>query len=438
MIIKEICRVLALAVIWCWATPQLVADSSLAFCFSTGETGGVATVTLSAASNKLNAAQVVFEREDCRQPLKVRRTPNGDFAVCTNLQERGRQLFIWSAADPSKVKALALKAIPDELRLTPDVAIVTCDDNSIRFVDLKSAKVLLKDKIETTLTPSGNGPEDIHLTADLTSVVITLQKDHRSGTKLGNRIIIYQLPERARTADLRLPRDHPELHIEGNLKEQGPGPEVALVSASIDTLAVSLDLYGAIGFAKWSAARKGKLTDWELVSTALDGTWGSAFPDRMTQFDWKGRPHILVCNAGPLGGCVLIDVQQRKIVNKQSTPPGLEAPLIITSLGKAYSVCSGKTKRRSATDVIKSSAPQSLLFEFDLPAMFANSTTQVKEIPLPGVTSQIAVMRADPPALLIACGESPDAADQLILFDPRRGRILDQQASPGVIGRFEN
>ena len=66
-----------------------------------------------------------------------------------------------------------------------------------------------------------------------------------------------QLPELKRLADVRLPRTHPELHIEGNLKEQGPSPEIVLVSEQTNTLLVTLDLYGAVAMMDWSPMQAG-------------------------------------------------------------------------------------------------------------------------------------------------------------------------------------
>ena len=222
-------------------------------------------------------------------------------------------------------------------------------------------------------------------------------------------------------ADLPLPRERPDLHVTGNLKEQGPGPEVVYISPQIDTLAVTLDLYGAVGMLRWSAAKEGKLAkdDWVMVSTAdSPQLTGRSFPDRATPISLGSREYYLVCNAGEDGGSVLVDLQQRKVVWRRSTPPGLEAPVYIPELRQAFSVCSGKTKRRQGSDIVKSSNPQKSLFIFDFHSREAVQTTAVTTVPLDGFTTQIALASAAPPLLVVAIGAEPDHADTLVTIDP--------------------
>ena len=141
------------------------------------------------------------------------------------------------------------------------------------------------------------------------SPFVSFQKDSKKGKNKGNRLAIYELPRPRLLADIPLERNHDELHFQGNFQQQGPGPEVVLVSEEDNALFVTLDLYGAILLADWQAALDGRLVNWKYLSTSSDGAWGTAFPDRAGLLKAKGRTYALVFNAGTQGGAVLVDLK---------------------------------------------------------------------------------------------------------------------------------
>jgi hypothetical protein len=136
---------------------------------------------------------------------------------------------------------------------------------------------------------------------------------------------------------------------------------------------------------------------------------------------------------------VLIDLQQRKVVWRRPTPPGLEAPAYVGSLRQAFSVCSGKLKQRVGNDVVKLEPPaaQRELFVFDFHSREAVQSAAVAAVPLDGYTKQIAVISHDPPRLIVAVGNKPGMADTLLTVDPAQRKIMDRHPAVGMIGRFE-
>ncbi len=379
---------------------------------------------------------MLLDSPQCREPTKVRRAADGRSLVVANVAQDGPQLFLVPLADDSPAHPVRLKSTPDDLEVVGQLAIVTGENDVLAAVDLKTRKTTDWD-VDETFTPPANDPEDVYITRDQRNAVISFQKDSEKGKKMGNRLAVYQLPQMELLADLQLERTRPELHIKGNLTEQGPGPEVIYVSDRTNTLLVTFDLYGVVGLADWSRARQGLPLEWRLLSTSPKDTWGTAFPDRGCPLTLGSNEYFLVCNAGAEGGAALVSLSQQKIVWRRETPPGLEAPVFFPPLKRAFSVCSGKTKRRTEQKVEKTFAPQQSLYVFDFSSPAAVQTGPVETIPLGVYTFQIAAVSQQPPQLLLATGPTAAGADRLLTYDPVSRKVLDDQPAVGKIGRFE-
>ncbi len=177
--------------------------------------------------------------------------------------------------------------------------------------------------------------------------LVTFQKDNSKGTRFGSRVVVFDTDKVESKYDLQLPRNHPECNIEGNLKEHGPNPEVAFIAPKSDTLALTLDLYGAIAFTKLSSALEGKWENLEYISCAQDGSFGNAFPDRGCLFETGGKEHLLISNASPNGGLVLFDVAAHKVEQKFAASAGAENPVFLSRSQKVVTCISGKIKTRA-------------------------------------------------------------------------------------------
>jgi len=407
-----------------------------AYSFRNAQGGGLAVVAVDAQSGRIVQQRVLFESAECTQPNKVRRAGQLGVLVVTNERSEGPHLFLAPGDGGNAAQPIELADQPDELRVAGTFALVTCADDSLALVDLHSAQVVRTWQADQQLDPPGKSPEDIHILPDLGHAVVSLQKDSKTGKKLGSRLVVLTVPELQQLADIRLERSHPELHIEGNGQQQGPSPEVVVVSEPTNTLLATLDLYGAIVVMDWSEAKAGRMSNWQYLSTSLDESWGSAFPDRVSLV--QECTHALVINAGPQGGAVTVDMAARKVVHRWQVPPGLEKPVTISRLGSAYSVCSGKVKFRGELDVEKRSEPGRAVYAFD----FRPPGQQQPERPEVQTFDQFVtrVAALDSPhrsLLLLAAGTKGDAVDTLMVYDPVQRRVSDQQPAVGMIGQFE-
>ena len=415
--------------------PNRPSLSTRAYSFHDEDSGGVAIVEVDLATRRLRRSRVLFDLPECRQPTKVRISADGQRYACLNIEKSGPHLFVWHQSSPSETKSLALPALPDEMRVLGDLAIITCENDTVVFVDLATNTIVHTDDFAQSLTPPGCSAEDIFLVPDTNYAVVSLQKDNKSGTKQGNRLVIYDVTTREHVADLQLPRDHPELHIESDKRERGPGPEVIAYSKRHDLLITTLDLYGAIAATTWSAALQKPQADWRLTSTSAGGGWGTSFPDRATLLSLEDRDYYLVCNSGARGGCVLIDLATQSVVWKHPMPPGMEAPIFMPASNKAITVCSGKTKRRTDESVEKSLTPQQSVYimTFSVPDL---SQSRVQSIHMPGFARQITHVSESTPWLLVACGQDALNADTLVLFDSDSLTILDYGRAFAPVQQF--
>jgi hypothetical protein len=432
-------RVVVTAFALQWAVAGQVGAEvvEVAYSFNGDQGGGVAVVSVDPQTGKMVGHRELFRASDCTAANKVRRSSDRRTILVNNETPKGPHLYLASAQGGLPVP-IELSDEPDEVRIAGRHALVTCADDSLALIDVVGGRRAGRWEADEELDPPGNAPEDATVLPDGKTAVVSFQKDSGKGKKLGSRLVVMQLPELKPLADLRLPRNHEELHIEGNKKEQGPSPEIVLVCASANTLMVTLDLYGAVALMDWSEARAGRLSNWKYLSTALDGSWGSAFPDRAGLISVGARPCALVFNAGPAGGAVLVDLAGRKIVRRWPVPPGLEKPVYFSEFRKAYSVCSGKIKSRGEKELKKDYDPGRSVYAFDFGPTRQGRPDRLQELPLERFVIRLApVEGADRPMLLLAAGEDDDKTDTILVYDPDRRAVLDQRPAAGTIGQFE-
>lgn len=435
---------LAMVLAFTGSSPAQVRNiARVAYGFTSDQAGGIAEAAIDSSSGRILRQSIVFQSDECRRPAKLRRSRDGRHLAVTNLQKRGAQLFLArrAKADTPKaddVQTFKLRSLPDELKFSDGQLLVSCEEDALVAIPFdaehpESSRI----RFDEILDPPGNGPQDIQIVAEDQLAVISCQKDGKGGEKKGNRILLLKLPTLELVADLPLPREHPELHLADDSSESGPGPEIVYVSRDSDTLVTTLDLYGAIGMMRWSAAKEGRVEDWTCLSASPDRTWGTAFPDRASPLRFAGNDYFLVHNAGSEGGSTVVDLRNRRVVWQRATPPGLEQSAYFPKLRLAFTVCSGKVKERSADDIQKSLAPQMRLFVFDFRSSRAVREASVETVALEMYTARIHAVSQDPPLLLIAAGSSPERADMLITFDPVTRSVRDRQEALGAISQFE-
>jgi hypothetical protein len=178
------------------------------------------------------------------------------------------------------------------------------------------------------------------------------------------------------------------------------------------------------------------VADWNLINTALDDQWGTAFPDRVSRFQFGQSDYYWIANAGADGGVVMLDPRSQKVIWKRETPPGLEPAVYFPQLGQAYSVCSGKTKQRTDEEVTKSFNPGNALYVFDFRSPEAVRNAPVESITFDEFVVRIQPLSQDPPLLAMVAGRDGMKPDSLVIYDPVRRTVRDKQPALGVIAQF--
>ncbi len=276
------------------------------------------------------------------------------------------------------------------------------------------------------LSPPGRKGEHIRILPNEETAVVSFQKDDDDSEAQGNRLVVIDIGSFRPQADVALPRDKPDLHLGDDPKEQGPGPEVIVVFPDLDTLAVSLDLYGGIFFCSLEGLLKGELRETTFVSTGWEGRLGTAFPDRLLGFEWRGQWWLLVSNASPTDGFALLDISKRTVVARFPAAGGAEMPVL--QGGRICTVLSGKTKRRMEGEVSKETLPRPELMVFELgdPAEVGPIvSTAVYPLPFDPVNIQPADRE-----LLWVTGRTPEGG-VVALVRAADGHILTQLPLPG-------
>lgn len=425
---REVIRYLLVALIF---APRALWAGLIAYTYTSSLGGGIALVEVEEAAGKFRDHRVLLVDADLDKPMKVRFTASGKRVVMTNESE-SRPLLISSTLACGDVHRIVLPEKPDEARTFGEKIIATCGDYVI-VADAVSGVIERRMYSESDMSPGGKSPEDIFVLSSGNEALVSFQKDSKKGKNLGNRLGLFALPELKQTADIAIPRDRPSLHIDGNPKEQGPGPEIVLIAESADTGLVTLDLYGAVGLFDWSGVREGKLNGYATLSTALDGSWGNSFPDRACLFEREGKAWALVCNAGEAGGTVLIDLGGRTILQSWATPPGLEHPEYLKSVDRAVTVCSGKIKSRGEGGTDKARQPGNEVFILPAPG----SGADLIRMDGGGTVYQFASVHKDRSPLIVAALES-DAGLEMILVDVQKATIVDRSPSKGRIQKMES
>lgn len=409
-----------------WAEP-----TQIFFSFTAGAAGGLGRIEVDADSGVVLTQEIVYASPAAREGGKVAQTREGWAVLAVNAKAPGNLVI----RNPTGlVSTLTISDKLDEIRVRASRAIVGGEEGGVYLIDLAEGRVLRDWQLKSALNPPGRRPEDVRFDPNGRLAWVTLQKDSKDGKRLGHRLVALDLETGEVAADLRLPRDRSELHFgrDGDLRQSGPGPEVVLLFPRSNTLLVTLDLYGAVGLMDLEAARNGEFSRWTTIPTSLDGSWGTAFPDRAVGVDIGGRDHALVLNAGPEGGAVLIDLASRKVAQVIPVGHGLYSPEPIPALGAIAAAAGGKLKRRGEDDVEKSFAPRPEVAIFEIREEASELNLRLIALDQPTHTLR-AVAPQRNGLLLVNVGLG---ADQWIVIDAVDGQIRSRQSAPGRVVRL--
>jgi len=413
--------------------PSLLSGSEILYSYRTsdGERGGIALVHIDEETGAIGSHITICEDGRLAMAKKVRFNGNAQRIAVTNEGEAAPFVFLSKTSPPSLTGPAEVDTLCDEIRPFEKSFLASCDKGLVVLFKGKDGSKEKTFKARKKLSPPGNRPEDVVILKKKDLAVISFQKDNSSGTRFGNRLVVLSLPDLKLKGDVLIPRDHPELHVEGNPKLSGPGPEVLLVSEETNTVLTTLDFYGAVGMSDLDGILKGKLTNYEALSLSPDGKWGTAFPDRVCSLNVNGHHYALITNAGIKGGTNLIDLKERRIIHTFKTPSGLEAPQYLPSCMVAVSVCSGKTKYRKGNKIVKEFNPNKMFYIFDFTGVDAGATSFSSNYIKVEGKALIAVAPETSPFVLVA------SKNQLLVIDASDGSIVNKAYSIGIPQRFE-
>jgi len=347
-------------------TTIATATTEIYYSFSDGRVGGVALLAVDGVDEP-KAHRRIVEIPNLERPRKLAISDDGSALLLVDETSRsGNLILVELDGETPRVTRLDFPTVPDEVRAVRGGFVVGGDRGNLVFVDATRRAVAATWTSRGTLTPSGHKPEDIAVLPGGERIILSFQKDSSSGRHLGSRLVTMDIPSLRVVADLQLPRDRPELHIAGNIKEQGPNPEVIVLSPKTNTLFLTLDLYGGLLMADLDAVMEGRLVRPVTVSADPAGAWGVAFPDRVVHFDAGGRETVVVANAGESGGVVAVDLGTRRRVAAAETISGLDTLVHLKRANVVAAAPAGKVKRRVAAEVEKSSEPQRELHLIDV------------------------------------------------------------------------
>lgn len=430
------CLLCTIAVTVLCSTNAWSKNLDIAYSFKRGNRGGLAMATIDSQTGKILHQNVKYESAHCPAPKKVRPVGDGKTFIVTHADETRPFVFIIDTHDRQLNRLIELPGMPDEVRIVGTQAITTCSKDFIVAIDIPSRRILGMWDASSYLAPPGNHPQDILITPDGKHAIVSFQKDSPGGKKLGGRLTMFKLPGMDIVSDIVLGRDYDGWELENKIRKTGPGLELIFLDEENDTLLSTADHYGAVALMRWSEFKLGQLKRLEYRSTALNQSWGHSFPDRGIRVQIGERSYCLICNAGANGGSVIVDFKTWGVVHRMPTRFGLEKPVYIPELKKAFATCPGKHKTRVRGTIVKTYKPTSSLtvFEFD---STNPKRTSVRTIPLTENIYQMGVLRRDgtTPLLVLTSGENQ--ASRIVVFDPTTEAVLDNHKSIGSPIQFE-
>jgi len=405
------------------------------FYYTFGERrGGVARLEIDPDSGRVLAHEVLPAPPGITHPQKMALSASGDRLLVTSDAGESGWLFALEGK-PRFIREIALMEETSDVRAQGEHALVAVSKGYFFWVNLTDGKVEKQWNAREELRPSGRKGEHIRFLPDGKTALITFQKDSKKGKHRGSRLVVFDLPSFRARYDLELPRDRPDLHINKDEKEQGPNPELVFIAPRSNTVLLTLDLYGAIAFADYGALLRGKWKHLEQVPSSMDGSWGSAFPDRGTLFEKEGREYFLVANASKDGGIALFDVAKRRIIGRFPASAGGEPPIYLPRLSKAVTVISGKLKTRTLEGLHSRNAPGNDLLLLDLGGLGSGPLEKGEAIPLHEPVYRIAAV--DPqrsPLVLLATGEG--AATRWVIYDVAARKVVGSEPAKGKVSRL--
>ncbi len=426
--------------------PGPVAGAAIYYTFASdadsgteGGGGGVAVLEVDPQTAAVIRHETIFQVPAFKNPHKLAVSPDQRLIVMVNESEADNIAVLrLEGGKAIEHRVLTVKGVPDAVTIFGRHALIGADKGHVTLIDLEAMAIKKHVNTREMLNPPGHKVEDIAIAPDADYAVFSLQKDQSGHKSLGNRLVLVKLPTLQVICDLQLPRDKPQLHNPHNDKEQGPGPEVIVLRPELNRLGVSLDLYGGFALTDLDAALRGEPGEVTYLSTAPDGAWGTAFPDRLCLFPHPeaapDQPHdlVMIFNSGEVGGGCVIDLAKREVVARFDCPPGLETPTYLPAAGLIAATHNGKVKSITPQRVDKDYEPSARVFVYDVRRLDGFNDPRIIELPEatyrleaidPHRSPLVAVVHGLPYVKRSAEGRDNAAQQSITLLDTSTGEI---------------
>jgi hypothetical protein len=400
------------------------AIAQIVYTFRDGEEGGVAYLRIDPKTGKLLEHQTLIRKGKAKKADKPRFSLDGRHVAITISRKKTPNMLIKSVFDNEKPRNVSLPGKPDEIRAAQDGFVVSCDNGMITFVPYLAATRGQATFDANALDPPASDGEDVLVPDNLPLAIVSMEKD--------NRILILDLTNMSLRADIRLPAELNGIAASDDMKSKGPQPEVILASSKANTLFVTLDAYGGIGLMDLDAAVNGQTTNLVYLSTALDGSWGTAYPDRASLLTLGAKKYALVTNAGRAGGLCLVDLAGRKVSRRFRVRHGLEKPAVLPGANVVVLAPAGKLKGEGP----KSYHPGNEVILLNLDGADTPADIDIVSVPLDKNIFYVVPIDAESSSLvLLAAGA--DKPDRLLVFDVLKREVVTRAPANGKINRME-
>jgi hypothetical protein len=407
-----------------WLGGHVSAEAGRVFyTFRNSEGGGIAEARIT-SGGQISGQRILVQHRNFKHPFKLAESPCGRWVAATGDQANFFNLAVFDhQANEGQVRSLL--RTPDAIEPWRGGFVIGANDGTIYLYQPETKKVFPYNLRINTYPPARKAE---YILIDGDHAWITIQKDSPSQRTKGSRVIYFNLATWKLEQDLMMARNRPDLEL-NSFRERGPSPEIVLVAPRSNTILLSMDVYGGVSLSDLDAARSGGWKNWSYASTAVDGSFGTAFPDRWVEFTHQGKEYALILNAGVGGGAALVDLAERQVIQRLPVPPGLENPVWLSRLNLLAAGVPGKEKRSFFGTLEERRVPVASLFTFQMIPTAEGPRLQMREIPMGKVLGRGATLADSNLAVF-------PTRDELLVVDPRNGQVVSSTPAVGKISRL--
>ncbi len=353
---------------------QAVDSSPKALHISSFDSEGIAINVVAAdpTTGALGEFRPVFHRAGTMLIGSLEANAVGDRLVCVSPNEddpAGRFVFLVDSNGGDKaVRTLTVPEKPERaIFWGADKVLVHTSRGELHLIDHPTGKILKSVVVRHLVEPKAHLIESIALAPGQPTVVCVMKEDAPGPRdRVGGRLIGLSLPALEVQFDLRIDADVvASLDSTGTYtaealkalsfgtasRLQGAAPNGIAFSPATNSVAVSLDNWGAVIVADLDAFLEGRWTNAALLSPqSVPGTW---YPNPPVAVVMGGVDDFVVSSAGASGGVSIVDARQRKIVQTLAleAPATLAWPVILPDRKLAVFAHAGLTRFRGTERV---------------------------------------------------------------------------------------